>query len=192
MNHLGGAEMSAMTKTLFFLVASAAVALGFASIAVAQQPNYLRIRIFNEGMNQPNLLQTQEQKMRLTLFVERLRTELKVNNLGEANIGCDRCGELVEAEAVQGKVAPPDPLLTLKFALYRGASQLEAFARSYEFVQVSDLGATVFTMNVDGTGTGSAACTQTQLNNGCKNRSLCIQTGGCDKPYGGSCDICPP
>ena len=183
--------MSAKTNILVCLAASAAIGLGFASTTVVAEPNYLQIRILSEGMSQPNPLQTQQQKARLTRFVERLRAELKVNNLGEANIGCDRCGELVEAEAVDGKVAPPAPLLSLKFALFRSASQLEAFARSYEFVQASELGASVFTMEIDGTGPPSAACSQAQLNSGCKNRSLCIQTGGCDKPYGGSCDICP-
>ena len=183
--------MSAKTKTLVFLAASAAVALGFANTTVAAEPSYLQIKILSRGMNQPNLLQTQQQKARLTRFIERLRAELKVNNLGEANIGCDRCGELVDAEAVQNKVASPDPLLSLTFALFRGASQLEAFARSYEFVQASELGANAFAMDIEG-GIGSAACTQTQLNNGCKNRPLCIQTSGCDKPYGGSCDICSP
>jgi hypothetical protein len=178
--------MRVKSTTLVFLAAS--VALGFANSTVAE-PSYLQINVLSRGMNQPSLLQTQQQKARLKLFVERLRAELKVNNLGEANVGCDRCGELVEAEAVQGKTASADPLLTLKFALFRGASQLEAFARSYDFVQASELGANAFAMDIEG-GIGSAACTQTQLNNGCKNRPLCIQTAGCDKPYGGSCDIC--
>jgi len=183
--------MCAKTKTSILMAASAALALGIAGTTFAAEPVYLQIRVKNAGMNQPNLVQTQQQKTRLTRFVERLRAELKVDNLGKANIGCDRCGELVPAEAVQGKATPPDPLLSLKFELFRNGSQLEAFARSYEFIQASELGTTVFTMEIDGTQPPAPACSPAQLNSGCKTRALCIQTGGCDKPYGGSCDICP-
>lgn len=182
--------MSTKSRLLMCLAAWAAVAWGSAGTALAAEPIYYQIKVLNSGMSEPNPLQVEQQKTRLTRFVERLRAELMVGNLGEANIGCDRCGELVEAEAVEGKVAPPDPLISLKFALLRNGSQLEAFARSYDFIQASELGTAVFAMQIDGSSPGSAACSTAQLNLGCKTRSLCYQTGGCDKVYGGSCDLC--
>jgi hypothetical protein len=131
-----------------------------------------------------------DQKMRLTKFVERLRVELMVDNLGEANIGCDRCGELVADEKVEGLGFLSRPLTSLQLTLPRNGSQLEAFTRSFDFVQASALGTRYFTMEVDGTPPGSSACTPQQLSLGCKTRPLCVQTSGCDKVYGGSCDLC--
>lgn len=183
--------MPTMTRKLVFLAASASISLGAFGIAFADAPTFYEIRLLStQQSNQPPPVGNVEQKNRLTRFVERLRAELMVDNLGEANIGCDRCGELVGGEKVEGLAAPNRPINSLKFALMRNGSQLEAFARSYDFVQTSELGSAAFKMEIDGSSPPSSACSSQQLSWGCKTRQLCYQTGGCDKTYGGSCDLC--
>jgi hypothetical protein len=179
--------MSIMMKKLIYLVVSATVSWGSVGVAIADGPAFYEVRLLSD---QQGLAQNADQKNRLTRFVERLRAELMVDNLGEANIGCDRCGELVAAEKVEGIPPLNRPLTSLKFALMHNGSQLEAFARSYDFVQTSELGAVAFKMEIDGTSPPSSACSATQLSWGCKTRQVCYQTGGCDKPYGGSCQLC--
>jgi len=156
--------------------------------AFAGEPVFYQVRIKSA---ESNLVGNEAQKLRLTRFVERLRVELMVDNLGEANIGCDRCGELVAGEKVENLPPLNRALTTLQFTLPRNGLQLEAFARSYDFVQASELGTRFFTMEIDGTPPSSPACNTKQLSVGCKTRPLCVQTGGCDKVYGGSCDLCP-
>lgn len=180
--------MPTNNKLLACLVASATALCGAAGIALAEPPPFYEVRVLSTN---PNPVGNETQKSRLKLFIERLRAELLVGNLGEANIGCDRCGELVESEKVEGLNSPNRPLVSLKFAALRNGSQLHAFVRSYDFVQASELGSTAFTMEIEGTSVPSSACSTAQLSLGCKTKSYCFQTGGCDKPGGGSCDLCP-
>ena len=193
--------MSIKIKLVLCCVAWVAAAVGSAGNAFAADPIFYQVKILYSGTS-PTLLQKEEQKTRLTRFVERLRTELIVGNLGEANIGCDRCGELVLAEKVEGLTPPGGDLTSLEFFLHRNGaqldallsnvSQLEAFARSYDFIQTSELGSRAFAMEIVSTLPPASACSTAQLAKGCKTRALCFQTGGCDKVYGGSCDLCPP
>ena len=196
-----GLKCPQKSKLLMCMAASTAVALGSAGTAVGADPIFNQIKILNSGMTAPNPLQIQEQKTRLTRFVERLRTELVVDNLGDANIACDRCGELVEAEAIEGKVVPPDPLISLTFVLLRNGSeldaplrnvsQLEAFARSYDFIQASELGTVLFTMQINGETAGEC---------GLLKRATWppdVKTGQCafrravaTRCTGVSCDLC--
>ena len=149
--------MPTKTVRMAFLVASATAICGAAAIALADSPAFYEVRVLsNQQGNNPAW--SAIQKSRLTLFVERLRAELMVGSLGEANIGCDRCGELVAAEKVEGLSAPNRPLNSLKFAALRNGSQLDAFVRSYDFVQASELGSTAFTMEIDGTTPPASAC----------------------------------
>ena len=173
-----------------FLVASAAALCGATRIALADSPTFYSVKVLSTVQaNSPTGIA--EQKSRLTRLVERLRQELMVGNLGEANIGCDRCGELVAGEKVEGLTPPNQPLNSLKFALIRNDSQLAAFVRSYHFVQAGELGSTAFKMEIDGTIPPGSACSTAQIALGCKTRQYCFQTGGCDKPGGSSCDLCP-
>ena len=181
--------MTTKIKFLMCLAAWAAASSGAAGNAVADEPVFYQVRIRTTEFSQPTA-GSADQKMRLTRFVERLRVELMVDNLGEANIGCDRCSELVLDEKVEGLGDLNRPLTALQFTLPRNGSQLEAFTRSFDFVQASALGTRYFTMEVDGTPPPGSACTSTQLSLGCKTRPLCVQTSGCDKVYGGSCDLC--
>ena len=63
---------------------------------------------------------------RLKAFYKRLLAELKVDDLGYANVGCDDCKKL-------GNAGPPIKLLT--FAMEPDSTTLAAFAFSYHFVQ---------------------------------------------------------
>jgi hypothetical protein len=180
--------MSTKIKLLMCLATWAAASSWAAGKAFADEPAFYQVRIRSA---ESNLAENEVQKLRLTGFAERLRIELMVDNLGEANIGCDRCGELVADEKVEGLGPPNRPLTSLLFSLPRNGSQLEAFARSYDFIQASELGTRFFTMEIDGTPPPSSACNASQISLGCKTRQLCVQTGGCDKPYGGPCNLCP-
>jgi hypothetical protein len=174
------------------IAAWAATSWASTVIAVAQEPvTYYQVKVQSSDVIEPSSPEAELQTARLAKFVQRLRAELMVENLGEANVGCDRCGELVEAEKVEDLEPGRGPVTSLEFSLLRSGAQLVAFARSYEFVQSSEIGVSSFKMEIDGTRPGAGACTQAQLNAGCKTRSLCVQTGGCDKPYGGGCNLCP-
>ena len=181
--------MSRTITLLVCLAASVASFLGIAGIASADEQMYYQIRIRDSDTS---LAGSAELKARLTKFVEQLRSELNVENLGDANVGCDRCGELVQGEKVEGGITPGRELDSLRFATIRSGSQLEAFARSYDIIQASALGKRTFTMEVDAKPPPSSACTASQVSAGCKTRPLCVQTAGCDKVYGGSCNLCPP
>jgi hypothetical protein len=165
---------------------------GYSGIAAADDVAFYKVTIGIAETTQSNTEGEETQEARLTRFVMRLRSELMVNNLGDANIGCDRCGELVEAEHVDGLEAPARKLTSLEFTLNRIGSQLEAFVRSYDFVQASEFGSKTFTIEIDGMNPPSAACPAEGAQWGCRNRSICTQTNGCDDPYGGSCQICGP
>ena len=181
--------MSRTIKPLICLAASVTSFLGIAGIASADEQMFYQIRIRDSLSGAAG---SAEHKARLTKFVEQLRSELNVENLGDANVGCDRCGELTQGEKVEGLVPPTRVLDSLRFAAIRSGSQLEAFARSYDIVQASALGKRTFTMEIDATPPPGSACTAGQLSAGCKTRPLCVQTSGCDKVYGGSCNLCPP
>jgi len=119
-----------------------------------------------------------ESLTRLKMFYARLLTELKVNDLGFANVGCDRCEKLDGGGP---------PVGSLKFAMVPDAMVLAAFAMSYHYVQ-SNWHHELFTMSIDGV-TPSGTC-PVPLPTGCAPRTICIQTSSCDKPYGGSCVKC--
>ena len=117
--------------------------------------------------------------LRLNNFYQRLLAELKVSDLGYADVGCDKCAELDK----------PGPAITsLNFAMVPDAMTLAAFALSYHYVQTNwhhDL----FKITIDGTAPASPLC-PSPLPTGCGPRPICIQTSSCDKPYGGTCAKC--
>lgn len=115
---------------------------------------------------------------RLKTFYDRLLLELKVPDLGYANVGCDNCKNI-------GGVGPP--IKKLKFAMVPDSTALTAFALSYHYVQ-QNLHHEMFTMTIDGK-TPAASCPE-PLPTGCRPRPICLDTSSCDKPYGGPCAKC--
>jgi hypothetical protein len=178
------------SKYFLCLAAWAAAAWGMAGTASAEEPIFYQVRIRSTQTMDPEGPGYQQHKARMTKFIEHLRAELVVENLGDADIGCNRCGELVEAEKVEGLEPRRGPVMALLFALPRSGSQLAALARSYDMVQASELGEITFVMEIDGTPPPGSACTAQQIDWGCRTRAQCVQTGGCDKPYGGACNLC--
>jgi len=117
---------------------------------------------------------------RLRVFYQRLMAELKVDDLGYANIGCDNCSKLSE-------LAPPIESLT--FVIEPDSKSLVAFALSYNYVQQT-MPNEQFEMTIDGASPSAATACPNPLPSGCRPRPICIQTGGCDQPYGGTCRVC--
>jgi hypothetical protein len=117
---------------------------------------------------------------RLRIFHQRLMAELKVNDLGYANVGCDSCSKL-------GEVGPP--LRSLTFVMEPDSRTLAAFASTYHYVQ-QQLPNEQFSLTIDGTSLAAAAGCPMPLPAGCRPRPICVHTGGCDRPYGGSCSPC--
>jgi hypothetical protein len=119
---------------------------------------------------------------RLKAFYERMLVELRVSDLGYANIGCDKCLSLVGEQ--------PEGTGVLKFRLRREGLGLAAFMLSYHYVQTNEPH-DLFMMSIDGRTETSGHC-PVPLPTGCRKRTICIDTSECDKPYGGKCQVCPP
>jgi hypothetical protein len=120
---------------------------------------------------------------RLKLFYQRLLTELRVDDLGYADIGCLECGNLDGLEPVE----------QLEFAMKREGLYLPAFILSYHHVQAQSnddgsSGSETFAMTIDGT-VRAGAC-PADPPPACRPRPICIQTSSCDMPYGGQCQKC--
>jgi hypothetical protein len=115
---------------------------------------------------------------RLKTFYSRLLAELKVDDLGYANVGCDNCKNI-------GGARPP--LKSLTFAMEPDSTTLVAFTLSYHFVQ-ENMHHELFTMTINGE-TPAGVCPD-PLPTGCRPRPICIDTSSCDKPYGGPCAKC--
>ena len=105
---------------------------------------------------------------------------LGVSDLGFKDIGCDACALL--------KSGPPEQTLT--FALYRNNNEgMKAFLHSYLTVQ-TDYGPRYFCDGVLTASNRPGRRARSPLPAGCGPRKICIQTNNCDKPVGGSCNVC--
>jgi hypothetical protein len=117
---------------------------------------------------------------RLRAFHLQLKKVLGVADLGEADIGCDACADL--------NTGPPET--KLRFAMERGQGGLSliAFVLSYHHVQTNaNTMHKDFTLTVKGNPPQSPECPAIAQ---CMPRPICIQTGSCDKPFGGTCNKC--
>lgn len=158
-------------KSVIAMVVLMPAIVGFlAPQAVVADDAYYQIKV-SAGPDEDSLA-------RLKLFYQRLLIELKVDDLGYVNVGCDKCGKLGEG--------PPEVKLT--FALERDGLNLPAFLLSYHYVQLN-MGHDLFSMTIDGTPPPSAVCPN-PVPQGCRNRPICNMYDGCDKPYGGPCAPC--
>ena len=116
---------------------------------------------------------------RLQHFYQRLLKEFHVQDLGDAEVGCDHCADLNGA-------SPPKKLV---FIMKASTKRAVAFAKTWEFIQ-QQMRNPLFEMQLNAV-TDSPACPN-PLPPGCGPRAICINTDYCDKPVGGSCQVCPP
>ena len=113
---------------------------------------------------------------RLQMFYSKLLKALNVKDLGNADVGCEGCDQLSSAL--------PGSLVELQFYMTRKQKTLNAFTRVWAAIQQTTA-VPDFALSFDGKTIGHD-CPPSP----CRPRPICVQTGGCDNPYGGICNKC--